>query len=236
MIRILLFFLLAMTGTASMTAQSKSSILQRINAIKSNNDEYYWYQFAHFQGDTAKHYATKFLLQEINYEREEADMFSIEELEGHIEYLVVDRGNAKQYLAYMKKSYATRTPRQNNSDIETQGPVVKDKTPIPLTESKRFIAEGFVLRIKEVETFKNAYKLLRALQANGEVLQFGSLKEVEDYSSFDLILFDTQSQQIITVLSAEKSPGVRTDLLSGMDDSLDNYPREMTAVIWYIRK
>ena len=73
------------------------------------------------------------------------------------------------------------------------------------------------------------------MQGNGQILQFGKLKDVEDYSSFDLILFDMKSQDIVTLLSAENGNGTRTNMLDGSSDSLDNYPKDMTAVIWYIK-
>ena len=74
------------------------------------------------------------------------------------------------------------------------------------------------------------------MQAQGQILQFGKLKDVEDYSSLDLILFDMQSQQIITMLSPVTASGNRTNVVTGTEDSLDNYPNNMTAVIWYIKK
>ena len=88
----------------------------------------------------------------------------------------------------------------------------------------------------ETKDFMNIYKLLKSLQAQGQVLQFGKLKDVEDYSSFDLILFDMQSQEVITMLSPVNASGYRTNMVNGGEDSLDNYPTQMTAVIWYIKK
>ena len=74
------------------------------------------------------------------------------------------------------------------------------------------------------------------MKSQGEILQFGKLKEIEDYSSLDLILFDMQSQKIISMLSSATESGKRTNLVNGTMDSLDNYPTSMTAVIWYIKK
>ena len=74
------------------------------------------------------------------------------------------------------------------------------------------------------------------MKSQGEILQFGKLKEIEDYSSLDLILFDMQSQKIISMLSSATESGTRTNLVNGTMDSLDNYPTSMTAVIWYIKK
>jgi hypothetical protein len=88
----------------------------------------------------------------------------------------------------------------------------------------------------ETEDFTNVYKLLKSLQSQGKILQFGKLRDVEDYSTLDLILFDIQSQKIVTMLSPVTVSGMRTNVVNGMEDSLDNYPTKMTAVIWYIKK
>ena len=82
----------------------------------------------------------------------------------------------------------------------------------------------------------SVYRLLQSLQSQGDILQFGKLKDVDDYSSFDLILFDMNSQEVITMLSSETPSGKRINLVNGSEDSLDNYPTKMTAVIWYIQK
>ena len=82
----------------------------------------------------------------------------------------------------------------------------------------------------------NVYKLLKSQQAQGLILQFGKLKDVDDYNSLDLILFDMQSQEIITMLSPITAYGSRMNAVNGTEDSLDNYPTNMTAVIWYIKK
>ena len=88
----------------------------------------------------------------------------------------------------------------------------------------------------ETENFIDVYKLLKYMKSQGEILQFGKLKDIEDYSSLDLILFDMQSQKIISMLSSATETGTRTNLVNGTTDSLDNYPTSMTAVIWYIKK
>ena len=74
------------------------------------------------------------------------------------------------------------------------------------------------------------------MTSTGQVLQFGKLKDVDDYTSFDLILFDMNSQEIISILSAENTAGTRTNMILGTPDYLSNYPQNMTAVIWYIKK
>ena len=88
----------------------------------------------------------------------------------------------------------------------------------------------------QTRKFVDVYKLLKYLNSQGDILQFGKLKEVEDYSSLDLILFDMQSQEVITMLSPVTTGNIRINVVNGGEDSLDNYPTEMTAVIWYIKK
>ena len=43
------------------------------------------------------------------------------------------------------------------------------------------------------------------------------------------------SQEVITLLSQETSPGVRKNMITGLDDSLKNYDTGTTAVIWYVK-
>ena len=69
----------------------------------------------------------------------------------------------------------------------------------------------------------------------GQILQFGPLKDVEEYGSLDLILFDLESKELISILSQETGVNKRMNLMTGMPDSLDNYPEDMVAVIWYIK-
>jgi hypothetical protein len=45
-----------------------------------------------------------------------------------------------------------------------------------------------------------------------------------------------QSQEVITMLSPVTTGNIRINVVNGGEDSLDNYPTEMTAVIWYIKK
>ena len=98
---------------------------------------------------------------------------------------------------------------------------------------RSFVPDAFVQRVMETKNFMDVYKLLKSLQAQGQILQFGKLKDVQEYNSLDLILFDMQSQQIITMLSPVTASGYRTNVVNGSEDSLDNYPTNMTAVIWY---
>ena len=101
---------------------------------------------------------------------------------------------------------------------------------------KTFVPDAFVQRVMQTRKFVDVYKLLKYLNSQGDILQFGKLKEVEDYSSLDLILFDMQSQEVITMLSPVTTGNIRINVVNGGEDSLDNYPTEMTAVIWYIKK
>ena len=81
----------------------------------------------------------------------------------------------------------------------------------------------------------NVYKFLANEKLQGRILQFGPLKDVEDYSSFDLILFDLKSQELVTVLSAATQGSKRINQTNGNIDTLENYPEDMVAVIWYIK-
>ena len=108
--------------------------------------------------------------------------------------------------------------------------------PTPVPTSDRFVPDMFVQRIMEQKKFQSVHRYLRALKADGQVRMFGPLSQVaDDYSSLDLILFDKTSEEIITLLSGVNASGVRINLTTGKADSLDNYPEDMVAVIWYIK-
>ena len=210
------------------SAQNKASLVQHINDIKNQNDVYYWDQYTHPDADTALYNATKRLLLDINNNRSEDTKLSVEEIISHISSIPIDRGNLKQFFVYIKKTDAASI---KNGSIPL---VIDNPKPIPIT--RPFVPDAFVSRVMDVKTFTNVYKLLKSLQSQGQILQFGKLRDVEDYSSLDLILFDMQSQEIITMLSPITSSGNRTNVVTGSEDSLDNYPTNMTAVIWYIKK
>ena len=206
--------------------QDKSSLLERINNIKNQNDLYYWNKYTWYNADTAKINATNWLMNEVNSNRGDSEQLTIEELMPHVNYITIDRGNAKQYFVYIKKTDADAIKKRNSDSIP----------PFDIPKPKPFVADAFTQRIMETGNFVSVYKLLKSLQEQGQVLQFGKLKDVMDYSSLDLILFDMSSQQIITMLSPINSSGHRTNLVGGFEDSLDNYPTKMTAVIWFIKK
>ena len=199
----------AIVAVLSMSAQDRTTLLQRINEIKSQTETYFWDQYTHPDADTAKVNATKRLLLDLNSNRGNAAPLSVEDVMPHAHYINIDRATLKQCFVYIKKTDIINPP---------------------------FIPDAFVQRVMDTKDFTNAYKLLKSLQAQGQILQFGKLKDVEDYSSLDLILFDMQSQQIITMLSPVTASGKRTNMVNGLEDSLDNYPTNMTAVIWYIKK
>ena len=98
-----------------------------------------------------------------------------------------------------------------------------------------FVPDAFVQRILQKKEFFKVYDYLKEMKAQGQILQFGPLKEVEDYSSLELILFDMQSKEVLTLLSPAIQGDVRTNLTTGTEDSLDNYPEDMLLVIWYIK-
>ena len=226
----------------SCLAQNKTTLIQHINEIKTQNDIYYWDQYTHPNGDSAKINATKRLLLDVNFDRGDNPHLTVAEIMPSAKYINIDRGNLKQYFVYIKKTEALALNGGSGYVQATNAPVAVTPaytTPYiaPITpEPKTFIPEAFVQRVMETRDFQNIYKLLKSFQSQGQILQFGKLKDVEDYSSLDLILFDMQSQQVITMLSAETASGTRVNMVSGLEDSLNNYPTEMTAVIWYIKK
>lgn len=209
-------------------AQNKALLVQRINEIKNQNDIYFWDQYTHPDADTAKYNATKRLLLDVNINRNENDQLSVEELMPNISSIPIDRGNLKQFFVYIKKTDAQMIKGASTSVITA----ALNPTPMP----KSFVPDAFVQRIMETKSFMNVYKLLQSLQAQGQIIQFGKLRDVEEYSSLDLILFDMQSQEIVTILSPVTASGNRINVVNGSEDSLDNYPTNMTAVIWYIKK
>lgn len=220
-------------------AQDRQTLLQHINEIKSQKDNFFWSQFTHADEDTAKISSTNWLLTEVNLDRKESEFVTLDDISNYIHYLMIERGSQKQCFAYIRKQDidainkdGVYTASKVENNVITQAAV-----PQPLPEARRaFVPEAFIQRIMIEKNFSNTYRLLKALQAQGQVLQFGKLRDVEDYASFELILFDMQSQAIISILSAEDDSGCRRNLLNGSDDSLSNYPTDMTAVIWYIRK
>lgn len=239
--RIVFCFLIIVCCT-NLCAQdaNRNSLVGRINDIKKQSDTYFWDQYTHPDADTAKIGSVKRIIIHIESSLNEQEKFSIEEVLPYTEFISINRGNLKQYFAYIKKSvaFAIKSGGMPSSVSETPASVeakTNESIIMPSTPSKSFVPDAFVQRIYEVKTFSNVYKLLKSMQGNGQILQFGKLKDVEDYSSFDLILFDMKSQDIVTLLSAENGNGTRTNMLDGSSDSLDNYPKDMTAVIWYIK-
>ena len=222
MSRILISIILTFTSVANCCAQNKVSLLERINSIKSQTDIYYWGQYTHPNADTAKVHATNRLLIDVNLGRPASERATVEQVMPYCQYISIDRGNLKQCFVYAKIT-----------DIQGfgAGPAATEAPAAP----PPFVPEAFVQRLIDTRQFIEVYKLLKSMQEQGQILQFGKLKDVGDYSSLDLILFDMQSQELVTILSPSDSKGKRTNMVSGTEDSLDNYPLSMTAVIWYIK-
>ena len=95
--------------------------------------------------------------------------------------------------------------------------------------------DAFTQKIIERKTFNSIYQYLRALKAGKQILLFGPLKDVSDYTELHLIVFDIHTQQVITILSPLTQNQTRVNLLTGVTDSLENYPQDMVAVIWYMK-
>lgn len=239
----LLILLTALLGFTALYAQiqNRQMLLSNINKIKSQTDIYLWDQFTHPNSDTAKVESAKRLILHIETEIGENSDVTVEEVLKAAKFIPIDRGNLKQFFAYISKENARRIKQSSGALISrgsNQGYETGNVTEQRLTETgddRKFVADAFTMRIMDAKTFNNAYKLLTYLKSEGIVLQFGKLRDVEDYSSLDLILFDMKSGEIVTLLSGEDVSGQRINLLLGEPDSLSRYPQEMTAVIWYIR-
>lgn len=207
---------------------SRSELVKKINEIKAKSDLYYWNQYTHTDADSAKINASRWMLLEINNNRSENDQLTLEQVMPLMKYVKITRGANTQYFAYIRKSdvagsLAIPTPADS--------PVATSSLPVQRT----FVPDAFVQKVCQYKEFYAVYNFLKSQKAQKQILQFGPLKDVEDYSSMDLILFDMQSKELVSMLSAEKTDGTRTNLITGQPDSLDNYPEDIVLVIWYIK-
>ena len=237
--KICIIIILAISYGLNSMAQEKAQLLQRINDIKSQSDIYYWDRYTHTNADSAKVNATKRMLIEININKADDEKMSVDKIMPITRYIKINRGPNVQYFAYVKKEEVAVMLQGTSNNVQkksiTDDKITSTQTSISVA-IRKFVPDAFVQRIVQTKVFMDVYKLLKSLKEQGQILQFGKLKDVEDYSSLDLILFDMQSQEVITLLSPTTESGNRINLVNGSDDSLDNYPTEMTAVIWYIKK
>ncbi len=227
---ILIYFLFF--GLFNVSAQHNSSLLERMNEVKMNTDVYYWGQYTHPDADTAKVNAVRRLLIDVNLKRKENECVTVEQLMPRAKHISIDRGNLKQHFAYIRITdafnyFPADGSQGSNTDLA--------KSTQAVAQSQAFVPEAFVQRVVNTKHFMDVYKLLKSMKEQGDILQFGKLRDVQDYSSFDLILFDIQSQEIVTMLSRANASGKRFNMVNGAEDSLDNYPQNLTAVIWYIK-
>lgn len=251
------FFLViicVIAGCTSLSAQTgrNQSYVSLINSIKSQSDLYFWDQYTHPNADTATVGAIKRLKLCIEAEVSEAEYSAVDGIDPYVKSVPIDRGSLKQIFVYIEKNkvhniLSGNMPQKDEAagdggkDAGATGTFEggKKTTTGPTTrpeKTEKFVPDAFTLRLFEAKTFSNVYKLLKSMTSTGQVLQFGKLKDVDDYTSFDLILFDMNSQEIISILSAENTSGARTNMILGTPDSLNNYPPGMTAVIWFIKR
>ena len=240
-------------------ALAQSSILQRVNEIKQD-ELYYWQECSHLIADTAFQRATGYLLLEANQDM--AQTLSQQQIAPYVQHIKIMRGEKTRMFVYMLKSdargiaagqappppvtaewvaaqpaattYAPATPP--NSTPPAGGPQGVSHRREAEGRPQRYVPDEFVLNILDYKGFRAVYNYLEGMKRRHRVLQFGALRDIEEYASLDIILFDRQSQQVVTILSGQRPDGMRTNLVTGADDSLDNYPEEMALAIWYIRK
>ena len=222
------------------TAYGQNSILQKVNDIKKQTDVYYWAQYAHPIEDTAFVYATKWLMIDANLD--EKDPSLLEKIKPLVKRIKIDAKSKIRAFVYIKKSDIpienkdmigndVTTSEEPLSIVDTPTTVVTPPTPA----IKEFVPDVFVQNIIGRKEFLKVYQFLKEQKGQGTILQFGALKDVEDYNSLELILFDMQSKEVISVLSPVISGNKRTNLMTGTSDSLDNYPEDLVLAIWYIK-
>lgn len=201
----------------------QSKIVERINTIKAQSDIYFWNQYTHPVAETAYENACKWLLDEIKTKNND---ISLDDLMPLVKSIKVNRGALNQAFVYVLKDDIIGGNGTRPAPESQQEEVIPQKT---------FVPDVFVQQLLKMKDFGNIYRFLEEQKRSGQLLQFGALKDVDDYDSFDLILFDLQSKQIVTVLSPVMADGKRINKTTGFADSLDNFPEEMIAVIWYIK-
>ena len=219
--KLLIITLLAVTGSTALYGQN--TILDRINEIKSQTDTYYWNEYTHPDADTAVVKAYKRVLITISGNQDEEP--SAEELIPKMKHIKMKRGNLTRAFAYIKKSDV------GHGSIAS----VANSSMVAAPTQPAFVPDAFVQKILQKKEFFKIYDFLKEMKAQGQILQFGPLKDVEDFSSLELILFDMQSKEVITLMSPVIREDIRTNLTTGAEDSLNNYPEEMLLVIWYIK-
>lgn len=232
-------------------AHGQKPILDKINEIKAQTDIYMWDEYTHPNPDTAKINAARWMLIEVNLNREYK--YSVEDVLPYMKYIQMKRGNLTRAFAYMKRSDLPSAPSMGRSS-NYASPLQQDDTGVQITyEQPSYTAQqlsseyqsapavsfsqpdAFVREILQHKQFMEVYDFLKHERIEGRLAQYGALKDVEDYSSMNLILFDMQSREAISVLSGETSKNKRINLITGAEDSLDNYPQDMLLVIWYIK-
>ena len=224
---------------AVIAAYGQNSILQKVNDIKKQNDAYYWAQYAHPVEDTAFVNATKWLLDEVNLLFDEQNKMSLATITPLVKRIKIDAGTKIRAFVYIKKTDIPGGGGVTGKTVKVGENVTLNSAPMPTTVPvpavKTFVPDVFVQNIMGRKDIYQVYQFLKEQKSQGTVLQFGALKDVEDYNSLELILFDMQSKEVISVLSPVVSGNNRTNLMTGTTDSLDNYPEDMILAIWYIK-
>lgn len=222
-----------LTALFTMTAQGQDDVLSQFNEIKSHSDLYYWNEYSHTEADTATINSARWVLIEINCALPEGGELTMDDIMPKLKCITRKRGSKTHALSYIRKADVSgisdilATTREDSPAKEEQ--TRRDG------EGRAFVPDVFVQSIARQKDFMKVYQYLKEQKSGGRVLQFGPLKDVEDYGSLDLILFDMESKEIVAMLSPESKDGTRTNQLNGNADSLSNYPEDMLLVIWYIK-
>ena len=241
---------IALTLGCFTVVYGQKAILDKINDIKGQKDVYFWDEYTHPDPDTAKVNAARWMLVEANLNRE--NHYSVEDVQPFVKHILMKRGRLTRAFAYMKRSdlpaepgmggTTAYAPPQQHYDTGVQTAYEQPSYPMQQSSTDYSTAsvspsqpDVFVSQIMQHREFMGVYDFLKHERIEGRLAQYGALKDVDDYSSMNLILFDMQSREVISVLSGETSNGERVNLTTGAMDSLDNYPQDMLLVIWYIK-
>lgn len=237
-----LISILVLTLFYALSVSGQSSILEKINAIKDQNNVYFWCEYTHPVPDTAIVNASKWMLDEININRETP--LSLEAIMPLVKNIKMDRGTLTRAFVYIRKSDVPDTGIIPASPVQesvmadepiSMEPKYQPQSQIQKPALSQFVPEVMVQNILELKDFYKVHGYLKEQKNQGQILLFGALKEVDDYNPLHLVLFDMQSKQVLSILSPVTRGDKRVNMATGMEDTLDNYPDDMLFVIWYMK-
>lgn len=190
------------------------SIIKKVNDIKMSED-YIWAQYANPSPDSALVKAKEWL--GILISEAENSPVSILELAPHIRHIYLKGETVTRAFVYIKKS-----------DIHHKADTVK--SPVPHKEDV-YSPDSLTLVLLALKDIYAVRDYFENAVSQGSIVQYGSPKDVVSMDDKYLILFKKDGLVPICVLSPKSEATVRTNLLNGLKDSLENY--HGYYAIWY---